>query len=82
MPSLWEMPKAVRNRCTRSGMCSSGPPRNTTVPLMGRPQANPPSVCRTTASSALAAKSDVRAPALSSGRTSVWANTAQREAMG
>lgn len=82
MPSRTARPKAERNRFTSSGMCSKGPPRNTTVPSMGRPQASPPSVWRTTASKALAAISAVRAPSLSSGRTSVWANTAQRDAMG
>ena len=60
----------------------SGPPKNATWPFMGCPQANPEIVWFTTAWNIDAAISDVLAPSLINGWTSVLANTPHLDAIG
>ena len=71
-----------QKRLSNSERYCKGPPRNATLPRMGRPHARPEMVCVTTAWKMEAAMSSLRAPSLSSGCTSVFANTPQRLAMG
>ena len=59
-----------------------GPPKNTTFPLMGLPQARPLMVWFTTAWKMEAAKSGLVAPSLIRGWISLLANTPQRAAIG
>ena len=63
-------------------MKNNGPPRNTTVPWIGRPEARPAIVWVATAVKIEAARSGLAAPSLMSGCKSVFANTPQRDAIG
>ena len=63
-------------------MKNSGPPRKTTLPWIGLPEARPAIVCVATAVKIEAAKSGFAAPSLMSGCKSDFANTPQREAIG
>ena len=60
----------------------SGPPRKAILPLTGRPQARPLTVCSATASSTDRATSDFGTPPFKSATKSVLANTPQRDAIG
>ena len=75
-------PSARTKAARSSGRKCSGPPRKITLPRIGCPQARPATVWVATAWKTEAAISEWAAPWFSSGWTSDFANTPQRDAIG